>query len=233
MCAVRVWIIFVWTVHASVEGWTGARVASWVPSKKPVQHSWVPDSLRRIGIEDRTLGMLGLLALLSAAALLHADVKAASGTRSGGIVPEAKYGGELQDPLGCAISQADNLHNCDDWGLTPLHFAAYSGSVETASMLLVKGTSLHLDAWDQSPLHCAAARGHSDVLQVLVDHVVSLGLPLDQQDASGDTALVLAGRSGCASAVDVLLRAGAGAATPEEELPPLVVRQLMIHVLGC
>mmetsp|Transcript_108813 Transcript_108813/g.249622 ORF Transcript_108813/g.249622 Transcript_108813/m.249622 type:complete len:219 (-) Transcript_108813:119-775(-) len=215
VCAVRVWIIFVWTVHASVEGWTGARVASWVPSKKPVQHSWVPDSLRRIGIEDRTLGMLGLLALLSAAALLHADVKAAS------------------DPLGCAISQADNLHNCDDWGLTPLHFAAYSGSVETASMLLVKGTSLHLDAWDQSPLHCAAARGHSDVLQVLVDHVVSLGLPLDQQDASGDTALVLAGRSGCASAVDVLLRAGAGAATPEEELPPLVVRQLMIHVLGC
>jgi len=96
VCAVRVWIIFVWTVHASVEGWTGARVASWVPSKKPVQHSWVPDSLRRIGIEDRTLGMLGLLALLSAAALLHADVKAASGTRSGGIVPEAKYGGELQ-----------------------------------------------------------------------------------------------------------------------------------------
>mmetsp|Transcript_57310 Transcript_57310/g.153170 ORF Transcript_57310/g.153170 Transcript_57310/m.153170 type:complete len:217 (+) Transcript_57310:143-793(+) len=212
----RVLFLFLVTVHASVTGWTGARVSTWVPAKKPVQQSWTPDSLRRIGIEDRTVGMFCLLAtLLGAAALLHSDFKdVAIATKSG-----------------CAASDLDAVQHGNEFGLTPLHFAAYSGSVETIDALLGKGSGVHLDVWDQSPLHCAASKGHGAALQVLVDHMVSLGLSLDQQDASGNTALVLAGRAGNAAAVDVLLRAGASASVQEEELPPLVTRQLVIHLL--
>jgi len=168
-----------------------------------------------------------LATLLGAAALLHSDFKDVAIAD-----PKiASHGEAPQTKSGCAASDLDAVQHGNEFGLTPLHFAAYSGSVETIDALLGKGSGVHLDVWDQSPLHCAASKGHGAALQVLVDHMVSLGLSLDQQDASGNTALVLAGRAGNAAAVDVLLRAGASASVQEEELPPLVTRQLVIHLL--
>jgi ankyrin repeat protein len=58
-------------------------------------------------------------------------------------------------------------YDCD----TPLHAAAYGGSVEVTKLLIRYCEDVDVrGCWSMTPLHLASARGHLDIVQLLLDH---------------------------------------------------------------
>jgi len=84
--------------------------------------------------------------------------------------------------IGCTVIVEYILETCDDplavidlreedFGKTPLHFAATNGYVETVRFLLRNGANpipRALDLW--TPMHYAAENGHPEVIKVLLDY---------------------------------------------------------------
>jgi len=59
----------------------------------------------------------------------------------------------------------------EGWNKTALHYAAWSGNVNTVRFLLVNGASTGLQTFDkQTPLHYAAEYGYVDVVKVLLEY---------------------------------------------------------------
>ncbi|MFO8175848.1 MAG: ankyrin repeat domain-containing protein, partial [Longimicrobiales bacterium] len=55
--------------------------------------------------------------------------------------------------------------------MTPLAQAAFSGSTETAAVLLQRGASVDVRCWEgETPLHLAAKRGCVEVVRLLLGH---------------------------------------------------------------
>jgi ankyrin repeat protein len=80
----------------------------------------------------------------------------------------------------------------DEYGGTPLHWAAWYGHVEIARLLLQNGAEVNAkerNGW--TPLHWAAYRGHFDILHLLVEN----GADLEAKDIHGFRALHAA--NGC------------------------------------
>jgi ankyrin repeat protein len=87
-------------------------------------------------------------------------------------------------------------------GYSPLYYAGASGDVETVRILLEE--SGRTDGGG-SPLHGAAAYNRAEIIDYLADR----DFDLDQTDANGYTALMVAARGNKVQAASALLRAGA------------------------
>lgn len=71
--------------------------------------------------------------------------------------------------------------------MTPLAQAAFSGSTETAAVLLQRGASVGVRCWEgETSLHLAAKRGHVEVVRLLLDHGADIN---EAGNASHSTAL--------------------------------------------
>jgi hypothetical protein len=74
----------------------------------------------------------------------------------------------------------------DEFGETPLHWAALNGHIEIARLLLQNGAEVNVKSdGGNTPLHWAASHGNVDTLHLLVEN----GADLEAQDNSGSRAL--------------------------------------------
>ena len=93
-------------------------------------------------------------------------------------------------------------------GFTPLHFAAFLGTVECAAVLLGVGAdpaAMASGAMTVQPLHSAAASGNLGVSRPLLD----AGAPIEATQSGGFTPLHEAAHRGDAALVALLLERGA------------------------
>ena len=57
----------------------------------------------------------------------------------------------------------------DNWGATPLHFAARNGHKDVAELLVVKGAAMNTKDDDgRTPLHMVADIGHNGIAELLI-----------------------------------------------------------------
>ncbi len=105
-----------------------------------------------------------------------------------------------------ALNSSELLNSGDAFGRTALAYAARSGAVQAAALLLQTGAAVDQpDAYNLTPLMLAASTGHTQVLQQLV----TAGADLDHQDRVGNTALMYASHNGHAEVITLLLNKGA------------------------
>jgi len=128
-----------------------------------------------------------------------------------------------------ALAHNPVIMQSDAWGCTPLHFAAAGGSAAIASKLLKLGADVDaVDAIDETPLHMAARTGGVS----LCDLLLKARAHIDAVNNKGMTPLVLAGHANQEATCRFLADNGAGVAgLPDEELPLLVVSQLVQKVI--
>nr|POE67892.1 ankyrin repeat-containing protein [Quercus suber] len=97
------------------------------------------------------------------------------------------------------------IMKADDFGWTPLHYAAYFGRLEVVKLFLENdNTSLayERDKQGMSALHISAKRGHCDVMSAIIK---KFPYTCELLDNRGRTALHLAAESGSTNAVKILL----------------------------
>ena len=100
----------------------------------------------------------------------------------------------------------------EEYGFTPLHWAAISGNAAAIEALLGAGAQVDARAEDGvTPLHWAAQNGDAAAVEALLD----AGAEVDARDGDGQTPLHLAAFSDSAAAVEALMDAGAQALTPD------------------
>ena len=74
----------------------------------------------------------------------------------------------------------------DNWGATPLHFAARNGHKDVAELLVVKGAALNTKDDDgRTPLHMVADIGHNGIAELLI----AKGADVNAKDKKGFTPL--------------------------------------------
>lgn len=86
---------------------------------------------------------------------------------------------------------------------SPLMFAALNGQLELARLLISRGADVNKPGW--APLHYAATRGHLALMNLLLEQHAYI----DASSPNGTTPLMMAAFYGTASAVKLLLEAGA------------------------
>ena len=105
------------------------------------------------------------------------------------------------------ISKA-NIHGMFDLDhrTTPLHYAAQSGRLDMAHLLVDYGADKNANGMDgETPLHSAAGEGHVEVARFLIEQQADK----DAAAKDGETPLHLAARNGRAKLVRLLLESGA------------------------
>ena len=94
----------------------------------------------------------------------------------------------------------------EDYGMTPLHWAARAGSMQCARILLERGALANpLNKARRTPLQLAAETDKADMIRLLAQHAADL----NTQDRKGRTPLHRATYQGCVDAAEALLEAGA------------------------
>ena len=94
----------------------------------------------------------------------------------------------------------------EDYGMTPLHWAARAGSMECAEVLLERGALVNpLNKARRTPLQLAAEANCADMIRLLAQHRADL----NTQDRKGRTPLHRATYQGCVAAAEALLEVGA------------------------
>ncbi len=86
---------------------------------------------------------------------------------------------------------------------SPLMLASLGGYLETVKLLIERGADVNKPGW--APLHYAATRGHLEVMNLLLER----NAYIDAASPNGTTPLMMAAYYGSASAVKLLLEAGA------------------------
>lgn len=86
---------------------------------------------------------------------------------------------------------------------TPLMYTALLGDLPRSRQLLARGARVNQPGW--SALHYAAIKGHAAVVKLLLTYHAAVNEPSPE----GDTALILAVRSGSVETVQALISAGA------------------------
>lgn len=118
----------------------------------------------------------------------------------------AAFAGDLQS-VRQLLRAGANLSTRTDSGNTPLYFAAASGDIETVRAITSDSSFPGFESSRSGfPLHGAAAYGRVNVIEMLINDEE---VDVDQMDASGQTALMVAGRNNKPAAVTALLRADA------------------------
>ncbi|KAG8520495.1 Transient receptor potential cation channel subfamily A member 1 [Galemys pyrenaicus] len=101
----------------------------------------------------------------------------------------------------------DVLNVMDDFGNTPLHWAAGKNQAESVKFLLSRGANPNLrNSNMMAPLHVAVQGLHNEVVKVLTDHS-STNLNLEGEN--GNTAVVIACSKDNSEALQILLNKGA------------------------
>ena len=94
----------------------------------------------------------------------------------------------------------------DDFGRTPLHYAAYFDSLEVVKLFLknnnISQIAYKLDKQSMSALHISAKKGHCDVMSAILQN---FPFTCELLDNKGRTALHHAVESGSTNAVKILL----------------------------
>ncbi len=86
---------------------------------------------------------------------------------------------------------------------SPLMLASLKGHTEIVKRLVEKGADVNKPGW--APLHYAATNGHVQIMNLLLEHHAYI----DASSPNGSTPLMMAALYGTASAVKLLLEAGA------------------------
>ena len=98
----------------------------------------------------------------------------------------------------------------DDFGRTPLHYAAYFDSLEVVNLFLennnISQIAYKLDKQGMSALHISAKKGHCDVMSAILQN---FPFTCELLDNKGRTALHHAVESGSTNAVKILLSSSA------------------------
>ena len=98
----------------------------------------------------------------------------------------------------------------DDFGRTPLHYAAYFDSLEVVKLFLknnnISQIAYTLDKQGMSALHISAKKGHCDVMSAILQN---FPFTCELLDNKGRTALHHAVESGSTNAVKILLSSSA------------------------
>ena len=101
----------------------------------------------------------------------------------------------------------------EDYGMTPLHWAARAGAMECAELLVKKGAAVNaLNKAQRTPLQLAAEKDQSAMVRCLAKH----GADLNTQDKKGRTPLHRAMYEGRVAAAEALLDEGADPLVPNK-----------------
>ena len=104
------------------------------------------------------------------------------------------------------IDDPDAVNASEDYGMTPLHWAARAGSQECATMLLERDCLVNAQNKSmRPPLQLAAEHDHADMIRLLAMH----GANMNTQDKKGRTPLHRATYEGKVEAAEALLESGA------------------------
>ena len=102
--------------------------------------------------------------------------------------------------LGWPKTEVESRNSADE---SPLMLAALKGHTEIVKRLVEKGADVNKPGW--APLHYAATNGHIEIMNLLLEHHAYI----DASSPNGSTPLMMAALYGTASAVKLLLEAGA------------------------
>ena len=180
--------------------------------------------LRSIAIR-RCIGALMLLTAL----LCYGGQKKLS--QSDKALLEAAEKGDLKKVQQLLEKGAD-LNATNDYGLMPLHQAAYGGHTEVVDLLIAKGADLKAKTKDGStPLRVAADYGRKEVVELLI----AKGADVDAKDKYGYTSLYMVANKGQREMAELLIAKGADVnardnhgRTPLFETPNKEVAELLI-----
>eukprot|EP00050_Salpingoeca_kvevrii_P004521 m.254978 g.254978 ORF g.254978 m.254978 type:complete len:242 (+) comp11009_c1_seq19:3031-3756(+) len=98
--------------------------------------------------------------------------------------------------------------NCtdDEFGWTPLHFAAFNGRQSVVAVLVAHGADIHCrNSLGWTPLHHTAAYGQRDIAELLIAH----GADIHCKNNDGWTPLHCAATDGRQNAAELLIAYGA------------------------
>nr|XP_023885368.1 ankyrin repeat-containing protein At5g02620-like [Quercus suber] len=120
---------------------------------------------------------------------------------------------DIREPTNFVRKMLDKFPNAimkaDDFGWTPLHYAAYFGNFEVVKLFL-ENNNISLaskrDIQGMSALHISAREGHCDVMSAIIE---TFPYTCELLDNRGRTALHLAAESGRTKAVKILLSSSA------------------------
>ena len=105
------------------------------------------------------------------------------------------------------LKQGASPNDSQPDGATALHWAAMSGDLELAEMLIVAGANVRATTrlGTYTPLYLASQQGHGPVIQALI----TAGADLKTGTPNGTTPLMVAAAAGEVAAVKVLIENGA------------------------
>lgn len=69
------------------------------------------------------------------------------------------------------IEHGKDINAKDEWGLTPLLWAAQHGRTATCKLLLDHGADINVaDEYGKTPLHMAAQYGYTEICKLFIEH---------------------------------------------------------------
>ena len=105
----------------------------------------------------------------------------------GGEIDDAAKAGDLEKVKALLKGNPDSVSSKDEnYGATPLHFAAYAADKDVVELLLANKAEVNATGNDgDAPLHYAAGKGHNDVVELLLANKAEV----NAQDKLGFTPL--------------------------------------------